>query len=74
MSLVVLLRQAARDRPPGADLLAQGFGPGFNGPLQVVGSIHNAKDLATMEALDQKLRGKPDVAVAAPLQVSPKIP
>jgi putative drug exporter of the RND superfamily len=53
------------------DLLAQGFGPGFNGPLQVVGSIHNAKDLATMEALDQKLRGKPDVAVAAPLQVSP---
>ncbi len=52
------------------DLLAKGFGPGFNGPLQVVGSIHNAKDLATMEALDQKLQGKPDVAVAAPLQVS----
>ncbi len=53
------------------DLLAKGFGPGFNGPLQVVGSIHNAKDLATMEALDQKLQGKPDVAVSAPLQVSP---
>jgi RND superfamily putative drug exporter len=52
------------------DLLATGFGPGFNGPLQVVGSIHSAKDLATMEALDQKLQGKPDVAVAAPLQVS----
>jgi len=52
------------------DLLATGFGPGFNGPLQVVGSIHNAKDLSTMEALDQKLQGKPDVAVAAPLQVS----
>ena len=52
------------------DLLATGFGPGFNGPLQVVGSIHNAKDLSTMVALDQKLQGKPDVAVAAPLQVS----
>ncbi|MGD0691812.1 MAG: MMPL family transporter [Acidimicrobiales bacterium] len=52
------------------DLLATGFGPGFNGPLQVVGSIHNAKDLATMEALDQKIQGKPDVAVSAPLQVS----
>jgi RND superfamily putative drug exporter len=52
------------------DLLAMGFGPGFNGPLQVVGSIHNAKDLATMVALDQKLQGKPDVAVSAPIQVS----
>jgi RND superfamily putative drug exporter len=52
------------------DLLATGFGPGFNGPLQVVGSIHNAKDLSTMVALDRKLQGKPDVAVSAPLQVS----
>jgi RND superfamily putative drug exporter len=52
------------------DLLATGFGPGFNGPLQIVGSIHNAKDLSTMVALDQKLQGKPDVAVSAPLQVS----
>jgi RND superfamily putative drug exporter len=52
------------------DLLATGFGPGFNGPLQVVGSIHNAKDEAVMVALDQKLQGKPDIAVAAPLQIS----
>ena len=52
------------------DLLATGFGPGFNGPLQVVGAIHNAKDEATMVSLDQKLQGKPDVAVAAPLQIS----
>ena len=50
------------------DLLAQGFGPGFNGPLQVVGAIHNAKDEATMQALDEKLQGKPDIATvgAAP--------
>ena len=52
------------------DLLAQGFGPGVNGPLQVVGSIHGAKDLATMELLDQKLQGKPDVSEVAPLQIS----
>jgi len=52
------------------DLLATVFGPGFNGPLQVVGSIHNAKDEAVMVALDQKLQGKPDIAVAAPLQIS----
>jgi RND superfamily putative drug exporter len=52
------------------DLLAQGFGPGVNGPLQVVGSIHSAKDLTTMETLDQKLQGKPDVSEVAPLQIS----
>jgi RND superfamily putative drug exporter len=52
------------------DLLATGFGPGFNGPLQVVSSIHNAEDEATMVALDQKLQGKPDVAVVAPIQIS----
>jgi len=57
-----------RERPAGSttrqayDLLATGFGPGFNGPLQVVGSIHNAKDEAVMVALDQKLQGKPDIA------------
>ncbi len=52
------------------DLLAKGFGPGFNGPLQVVGVIHSPKDEATLVALGQKLQGKPDVAAVAPLQVS----
>jgi RND superfamily putative drug exporter len=52
------------------DLLAKGFGPGFNGPLQVVGVIHSPKDEATMVTLDQNLQGKPDVAAVAPLQVS----
>jgi RND superfamily putative drug exporter len=52
------------------DLLAQGFGPGVNGPLQVVGAIHNSKDLATMSTLDQKLKGKPDIYEVAPLQIS----
>ena len=62
--------------PPGTttrqayDLLATGFGPGFNGPLQVVGAIHNANDRTAMETLQQSLQGKPDVAAVAPLQLS----
>ncbi len=52
------------------DLLAKGFGPGFNGPLQVVGAIHNSADQQAMIALDQSLQGKPDVAAVAPLQLS----
>lgn len=52
------------------DLLAKGFGPGFNGPLQVVGVIRSPKDEATLVTLDQKLQGKPDIAAVAPLQVS----
>ena len=52
------------------DLLATGFGPGFNGPLQVVGAIHNANDRTAMETLQQSLQGKPDVAAVAPLQLS----
>ena len=37
------------------DLLAQGFGPGFNGPLTVVGAIKSPRDLASMEHLDASL-------------------
>jgi len=49
------------------DLLAQGFGPGFNGPLSVVGSIHGAKDLAAMQRLDLALHGQRDVASVGPV-------
>jgi RND superfamily putative drug exporter len=48
------------------DQLAQGFGPGFNGPLTIVGSIKNPGDKASMEHLDATLVGKPDVAAVAP--------
>jgi RND superfamily putative drug exporter len=53
------------------DLLAEGFGPGFNGPLDVVGEIRNSADQAAMVSLDSSLRGKPGIAAVAPLQVSP---
>ncbi|HVB71270.1 MAG TPA: MMPL family transporter [Acidimicrobiales bacterium] len=49
------------------DLLATGFGPGFNGPLSVVASVHGAADLAAMQRLDGALHGKPDVASVGPV-------
>ena len=49
------------------DLLAKGFGPGFNGPLQIVGAIRNAGDQQAMVNLGQSLQGKSDVAAVAPL-------
>ncbi len=53
------------------DLLAKGFGPGFNGPLTIVGSIHDGRDKAVMTALDASLHGKPDVATVLPLITNP---
>ncbi len=32
------------------DLLAEGFGPGFNGPLMLVAQTHSAADLAARSA------------------------
>jgi putative drug exporter of the RND superfamily len=49
------------------DLLAQGFGPGFNGPLTVVGSIKSPSDKAAMNSLDNSLKGKPGIAAVQPL-------
>jgi RND superfamily putative drug exporter len=54
------------------DLLAQGFGPGFNGPLTVVGSLHNPNDLVAMEHLDASLAHKPGIASVAPLITNPQ--
>ena len=49
------------------DLLARGFGPGFNGPLTVVGSLHSPADVTAMQTLDGALRGKPGIARVSPL-------
>ena len=49
------------------DLLAQGFGIGFNGPLVVAVDMHGPQDRAVVERLGQALgHGVPDVAYAAP--------
>jgi RND superfamily putative drug exporter len=49
------------------DLLATGFGPGFNGPLQVAVALPSARDTAALTQLTRALRSTPGVAwVAAP--------
>jgi RND superfamily putative drug exporter len=50
------------------DLLARGFGPGFNGPLQVVARLPRAGRPQELTALGAALRATPGVAaVAAPV-------
>jgi putative drug exporter of the RND superfamily len=51
------------------DLLAQGFGAGFNGPLVVAVDMQGPGDVGTVARLDSALRnGVPDVAFVAPPQ------
>ena len=49
------------------DLLAQGFGRGFNGPLQVAVALPSAHDSSALTQLDRALRSTPGIAsVASP--------
>jgi putative drug exporter of the RND superfamily len=51
------------------ELLAQGFGVGFNGPLVVAVDMHGPADASTVARLDAALRsGGSDVAFVAPPQ------
>jgi RND superfamily putative drug exporter len=51
------------------DLLAQGFGPGFNGPLVVAVAMSGASDVPTVQHLDRALSSVvPGVAFTAPAQ------
>ncbi len=51
------------------DLLAQGFGPGFNGPLVVAVAMDGPSDVPTVQHLDRALSsGVPGVAFTAPAQ------
>lgn len=53
------------------DLLAEGFGPGFNGPFLIVAETAGPQDLATLTQLQQRLAATPDVAFVSPPQPSP---
>lgn len=48
------------------DLLSEGFGPGFNGPLVGVVSIGNPADAAKLQALSAAIAADPGVAFASP--------
>ena len=53
------------------DLLAQGFGPGFNGPLLVATPLSSRPgDASGLAKLDAALRSTPGVAFATPVRVS----
>jgi putative drug exporter of the RND superfamily len=52
------------------DLLASGFGKGFNGPLLVVAQLPSANDRAALAQLDRALKSNADVASVSPPRVS----
>jgi RND superfamily putative drug exporter len=54
------------------DLLSQGFGPGFNGPLLIAAAINSPKDVATLSALQKRLGQVSGVAGVTPPTLSPK--
>ncbi len=54
------------------DLLSQGFGPGFNGPLIVAAELPSPAARATVDALDAKLASVPGVASVAPPVLNPQ--
>jgi putative drug exporter of the RND superfamily len=53
------------------DLLAKGFGPGFNGPLTIVASVKNSGDAAALKRLDASLVHGPDIASVGPAILIP---
>jgi RND superfamily putative drug exporter len=51
------------------DLLAQGFGPGYNGPLIIAADMHGPGDVGTVEHLQHAIASQGDaVAFVAPAQ------
>ncbi len=48
------------------DLLSEGFGPGFNGPILIAASVNGPDDVALVERLPERLSSLPDVAFVAP--------
>jgi putative drug exporter of the RND superfamily len=67
----------AGNNPPGQttrqafDLLAKGFGPGFNGPLQVVARLPHANDATALTSVSSALRATSDVASVSAARLSP---
>ena len=53
------------------DLLAQGFGPGFNGPLQIAVALPRSGDHAAVHQITHTLSATPGIASVAPARTSP---
>ncbi|MGD0702638.1 MAG: MMPL family transporter [Trebonia sp.] len=52
------------------DLLAEGFGPGFNGPLVIAAELPGHPDQAALNHLDAEIAATPDVAYVTPPQLN----
>jgi putative drug exporter of the RND superfamily len=76
LSLRMALSDAGND-PAGTttrkayDLVAEGFGRGSNGPLQIVVQLPRQNDRTALDRIGAALRTTPGVASVAPVQVSP---
>ena len=53
------------------DLLAAGFGPGFNGPLLIAAELHGPSAKANLGRLRAAVAATPDVVAVTPPRVSP---
>jgi RND superfamily putative drug exporter len=53
------------------DLLARGFGPGYNGPLQLVAQINSPAQAAAFARTDQAVAATPGVAGSTPVRILP---
>jgi putative drug exporter of the RND superfamily len=53
------------------DLLAKAFGPGFNGPLQLVATTHGSADRAAFSRVLAAASREPGIVAATPPRVSP---
>ena len=53
------------------DLLAEGFGPGFNGPFSVVAELPEKNDDAVLHRLRRDIEGEPGVASVTPPSLNP---
>jgi putative drug exporter of the RND superfamily len=54
------------------DLLAKGFGPGFNGPLEAVARLPRPNDPTALRGIAATIGHTPGVASVSPPQMSPK--
>ena len=76
LSLRLAFSDAGNDPPSlttrqAFDLLSQGFGPGFNGPLVVAAQLPAQGGRAAAGTLDAALRSAPGVASAGPAVLNP---
>jgi putative drug exporter of the RND superfamily len=62
----------ARSSRRAYDLLSQGFGPGFNGPLLLAAKLSSPSDVATLKTLSTRLATVPGVAGVTPPVLNPR--